>query len=57
MSALRNVVSFAYEGGEEKTCFCLKYSRELRIAAMPCRHSKYDADMERKRAAPRLYFN
>jgi hypothetical protein len=29
----------------------LKYSRELRIAAMPCRHSKYDADMERERAA------
>ena len=31
--------------GWSKTYFCLKYSKELSTAAMPCRHCKYDDDM------------
>jgi hypothetical protein len=32
------------EKGHRMTYFCLKYSKELSTAAMPCRHCKYGTE-------------
>jgi len=45
------------EKGYRMTYFCLKYSKELSTAAMPCRHCKYGTEFmkEKSRSKYRRY--